>query len=44
MNAPATMTRAIDRTRPCASMAEVRAQVDTLDDLLVPLLVERAAI
>lgn len=41
MNAPTTMTRAIDRTRPCASMAEVRTQVDALDDLLVPLLVER---
>lgn len=35
------MSRAIDKTRPCASMAEVRAQVDALDDLLVPLLVER---
>ncbi len=35
------MSRAIDKTRPCASMAEVRAQVDALDDVLVPLLVER---
>ncbi|WP_311222910.1 MULTISPECIES: chorismate mutase [unclassified Acidovorax] len=33
--------RAIDRTRPCRNMAEVRAQVDALDDILVPLLVER---
>ncbi len=35
------MSRAIDKTRPCASMAEVRARVDALDDVLVPLLVER---
>ncbi|WP_028604803.1 chorismate mutase [Ottowia thiooxydans] len=33
--------RAIDRTKACASMTEVRAQVDALDDILVPLLVER---
>jgi len=33
--------RAIDRTKSCASMAEVRANVDALDDILVPLLVER---
>nr|WP_313083470.1 chorismate mutase [Pulveribacter sp.] len=34
-------TRAIDKTQTCASMAEVRARIDALDDLLVPLLVER---
>ena len=36
------MSRAIDQTRPCTSMAEVRAQVDALDELLVPLLVTRS--
>ncbi len=35
------MTRAIDKTQQCASMAEVRAHIDALDDVLVPLLVER---
>lgn len=35
------MTRAIDKTQHCASMAEVRAHIDALDDILVPLLVER---
>ncbi len=35
------MTRAIDKTQACKSMAEVRAHVDALDDILVPLLVER---
>ena len=35
------MTRAIDKTRACASMAEVRERIDALDDILVPLLVER---
>ncbi|RYF06579.1 MAG: chorismate mutase [Comamonadaceae bacterium] len=35
------MTRAIDKTRSCRSMAEVRERVDALDDILVPLLVER---
>ncbi len=34
-------SRAIDKTRDCASMAEVRARIDALDDILVPLLVER---
>ena len=34
-------SRAIDKTQPCASMAEVRARIDALDDILVPLLVER---
>ena len=36
-----TTERAIDRTRRCASMDEVRRHIDALDDLLVPLLVER---
>jgi len=36
-----TPERAIDKTRACASMAEVRARIDALDDILVPLLVER---
>ena len=35
------MTRAIEKTRSCASMAEVRERIDALDDILVPLLVER---
>ena len=35
------MTRAIEKTRACASMTEVRKHVDDLDDILVPLLVER---
>ncbi|MBY4598786.1 chorismate mutase [Ottowia caeni] len=35
------MTRAIEKTKACASMAEVRKHVDALDDILVPLLVER---
>ncbi|PWW45581.1 chorismate mutase [Melaminivora alkalimesophila] len=34
-------TRAIDRTRHCSSMAQVRQHIDALDDVLVPLLVER---
>lgn len=34
--------RAIDQTRPCTTMAEVRAGVDALDDVLVPLLVTRS--
>lgn len=33
--------RAIEKTKACASMAEVRQRVDALDDILVPLLVER---
>ncbi|AVP56489.1 chorismate mutase [Pulveribacter suum] len=36
-----TTNRAIDKTHTCASMAEVRARIDALDDILVPLLVER---
>ncbi|WP_019699783.1 chorismate mutase [Paracidovorax oryzae] len=35
------MTRAIEKTRSCSSMAEVRERIDALDDILVPLLVER---
>ena len=35
------MTRAIDKVKHCESMAEVRDGVNALDDLLVPLLVER---
>ncbi|MGB3069687.1 MAG: chorismate mutase [Ottowia sp.] len=35
------MSRAIEKTQSCASMAEVRKHVDALDDILVPLLVER---
>lgn len=35
------MTRAIEKTKACASMTEVRKHVDALDDILVPLLVER---
>ena len=33
--------RAIDKVEHCASMAEVRRHVNALDDVLVPLLVER---
>ena len=36
------MNRAIDRTRPCTDMQDVRREVDALDDLIVPLLVTRA--
>jgi isochorismate pyruvate lyase len=36
------MTKAIDRTQHCQSMAEVRQHIDALDDVLVPLLVERS--
>ena len=35
------MIRAIDKVNACTSMAEVRRGVNALDDLLVPLLVER---
>ena len=37
------MTKAIDRAKHCASMQEVRQHIDALDDILVPLLVERGA-
>lgn len=33
--------RAIDQVQHCASMSQVRAQVDALDDILTPLLVTR---
>ena len=36
------MTRAIDKVRDCSSMEQVRAGVNALDDVLVPLLVERS--
>ena len=35
------MTRAIDKVQDCNTMAEVRRNVNALDDILVPLLVER---
>ena len=35
------MKRAIEQVQACTSMAEVRQQVDALDDLIVPLLVTR---
>ena len=35
------MTRAIDKVKPCTTMQEVRREVNALDDVLVPLLVER---
>ena len=35
------MTRAISRTNPCTTMQDVRREVDALDDVIVPLLVER---
>ena len=34
--------RAIDKVKNCQSMQEVRAGVNALDDILVPLLVERS--
>ncbi|HEY4663541.1 MAG TPA: chorismate mutase [Comamonas sp.] len=37
------MSRAIDKVKDCNCMAEVRAGVNALDDILVPLLVERSA-
>lgn len=36
------MKRAIDKVKPCTTMAEVRTEVNALDDILVPLLVERS--
>lgn len=36
------MSRAIDKVKDCQSMQEVRAGVNALDDILVPLLVERS--
>ena len=35
------MTRAIDKVQDCNTMADVRLNVNALDDILVPLLVER---
>ena len=35
------MTRAIEKVKPCTSMQDVRREVNALDDVLVPLLVER---
>ena len=35
------MTRAIHKVKPCSTMQDVRREVDALDDVLVPLLVER---
>ena len=35
------MTRAIDKVKPCQTMQDVRREVNALDDVLVPLLVER---
>ena len=34
------MTRAIDKVKPCSTMLAVRREVNALDDVLVPLLVE----
>lgn len=35
-------TKAVDKVQHCTTMAEVRARIDALDDILVPLLVERS--
>ena len=35
------MTRAIDKVQDCNTMTDVRRNVNALDDILVPLLVER---
>jgi len=35
-------TRAIDKVKNCETMTDVRAGVNALDDILVPLLVERS--
>lgn len=37
------MTQAIHNAKHCASMSDVRQHIDALDDILVPLLVERGA-
>lgn len=37
-----TPSQAIDKTAHCESMADVRRHVDAMDDILVPLLVERS--
>ncbi len=35
------MNRAINKVKPCQDMQDVRRAIDALDDVLVPLLVER---
>ncbi len=35
------MTRAVDKVKHCHTMQDVRREVNALDDVLVPLLVER---
>ena len=35
------MIRAIEKVNPCTTMQDVRREVNALDDVLVPLLVER---
>lgn len=35
------MSRSIEQVQHCTTMAEVRRQIDALDDILVPLLVQR---
>ena len=35
------MSRAIDQVQHCTTMADVRREIDALDDILVPLLVQR---
>ena len=35
------MNRAIDNTQHCTTMQDVRRHIDALDDILVPLLVQR---
>ena len=35
------MTRAIDNVQHCTTMQDVRRHIDALDDILVPLLVQR---
>ncbi|CAN7601013.1 chorismate mutase [Acidovorax sp. LjRoot129] len=42
MTAPTKPSKAIDKVQHCTTMAEVRARIDALDDILVPLLVERS--
>ena len=37
------MTRAIEKVKPCQDMQDVRGAINALDDVLVPLLVERVA-
>lgn len=40
-NATTAPQQAIEKTAHCKDMAEVRQRIDALDDILVPLLVER---